>query len=245
MCVCVCVYEAKSGSVSSDEDEGEETGPVREQIRKVRVRCECVCVCVSVCARACVLAAHFALVGATMCACPHACVPITPNIQVRLMHRHVHTSRAQPQIVRQALPNGDLSERDLTQLSGGERRRVALALALGFSSLIRDRGKLTCNLLVLDEVSVSVASMLGSCACMCLWAFLPMIARRTHAPLYTSVCMHAGLCFWSSCACPRLYRPCSCTQVLSTACIASSVVVLVCLCVCPSMNCGSAGSSAA
>jgi ABC-type Mn2+/Zn2+ transport system ATPase subunit len=38
------------------------------------------------------------------------------------------------------------------QLSGGERRRVALALALGFGDLVAQRGRLRCNLVVLDEV---------------------------------------------------------------------------------------------
>eukprot|EP00955_Chlamydomonas_euryale_P017009 181602-Chlamydomonas_euryale.AAC.3 len=37
------------------------------------------------------------------------------------------------------------------QLSGGERRRVALAMALGFADLVRQRGRLRCNVLVLDE----------------------------------------------------------------------------------------------
>ncbi|GAX81139.1 hypothetical protein CEUSTIGMA_g8573.t1, partial [Chlamydomonas eustigma] len=42
--------------------------------------------------------------------------------------------------------------RSLSQLSGGERRRVALALALGFADLLRCRGRLSSNILVLDEV---------------------------------------------------------------------------------------------
>ena len=40
------------------------------------------------------------------------------------------------------------------QLSGGERRRVALALLLGFADLISARGRLQCNLIVLDEVQL-------------------------------------------------------------------------------------------
>ena len=47
--------------------------------------------------------------------------------------------------------NGGLMTRSLAQLSGGERRRVALALALGFADLVRSRGRLSCNLMVLDE----------------------------------------------------------------------------------------------
>jgi len=47
---------------------------------------------------------------------------------------------------------GGLKERSIRQLSGGERRRVALALALGFADLTAGRGQLRCNLIVLDEV---------------------------------------------------------------------------------------------
>ncbi|KAL0033719.1 hypothetical protein WJX77_002381 [Trebouxia sp. C0004] len=47
---------------------------------------------------------------------------------------------------------GGLKERSIRQLSGGERRRVALALALGFADLIAGRGQLRCNFIVLDEV---------------------------------------------------------------------------------------------
>lgn len=51
-----------------------------------------------------------------------------------------------------ALPNGATRPRSLRQLSGGERRRVALALALGYRELAAQRGRLQSNLLVLDEV---------------------------------------------------------------------------------------------
>ena len=47
---------------------------------------------------------------------------------------------------------GNLVERNLSQLSGGERRRLGLALAFGFSKLASARGGLFCDLLVLDEV---------------------------------------------------------------------------------------------
>lgn len=42
----------------------------------------------------------------------------------------------------------------MQQLSGGERRRIALALALGFAELTASRGHLRSNLIVLDEVRV-------------------------------------------------------------------------------------------
>lgn len=47
---------------------------------------------------------------------------------------------------------GKMVSRTLSQLSGGERRRLAIALALGFSSLASKRCGLHCDLLVLDEV---------------------------------------------------------------------------------------------
>jgi len=48
-------------------------------------------------------------------------------------------------------PDGSLVERSVRQLSGGERRRLALALALGFAGLTASRGNLRCNVIVLDE----------------------------------------------------------------------------------------------
>ncbi len=51
------------------------------------------------------------------------------------------------------MPDKGLKERSIRQLSGGERRRVALALALGYAQLATTRGQLRCNLLVLDEAS--------------------------------------------------------------------------------------------
>ena len=50
-------------------------------------------------------------------------------------------------------PDGSLVERSVRQLSGGERRRLALALALGFAGLTASRGNLRCNVIVLDEAS--------------------------------------------------------------------------------------------
>jgi len=43
-------------------------------------------------------------------------------------------------------------QRAVKQLSGGERRRVSIALALGFTELAARRGRLRSDLLVLDEV---------------------------------------------------------------------------------------------
>lgn len=48
--------------------------------------------------------------------------------------------------------SGESVPRSIKQLSGGERRRISLALALGFTDLASKRGKLQCNLLVLDEI---------------------------------------------------------------------------------------------
>ena len=45
----------------------------------------------------------------------------------------------------------------MRQLSGGERRRIALALALGFVELTAHRGHLRCNMIVLDEVLIITA----------------------------------------------------------------------------------------
>lgn len=49
-------------------------------------------------------------------------------------------------------PDGRRFERTLRQCSGGERRRVALALTLGFRDLVADRAGVRSSLLVLDEV---------------------------------------------------------------------------------------------
>jgi DNA repair exonuclease SbcCD ATPase subunit len=46
----------------------------------------------------------------------------------------------------------EVIQRSIQQLSGGERRRLAISLSLGFMDLVRARGRLSCNLLILDEV---------------------------------------------------------------------------------------------
>eukprot|EP00873_Tetraselmis_striata_P041002 jgi/Tetstr1/461266/TSEL_006393.t1 len=55
-------------------------------------------------------------------------------------------------LVQMRLASGEVVHRSIRQLSGGERRRFALALGLGFSELAARRGRFSCNLLVLDEV---------------------------------------------------------------------------------------------
>jgi DNA repair exonuclease SbcCD ATPase subunit len=49
-------------------------------------------------------------------------------------------------------PDGSLISRTLRQLSGGERRRAALALALAYADLASERCAVACDTLVLDEV---------------------------------------------------------------------------------------------
>ena len=50
------------------------------------------------------------------------------------------------------LSDGSLQARALRQLSGGERRRVALAFALGFAEFAAQRSGTHVDLMVLDEV---------------------------------------------------------------------------------------------
>ena len=54
--------------------------------------------------------------------------------------------------VRLRRSDGSLAARSISQLSGGEWRRVALALSLAFADLARMRTGVSCNVLVLDEV---------------------------------------------------------------------------------------------
>ncbi|CAM9298178.1 unnamed protein product [Scytosiphon promiscuus] len=48
--------------------------------------------------------------------------------------------------------DGGFRDRSLSQLSGGQWRRASLSLELAFVELARQRGRFSCNLLVLDEV---------------------------------------------------------------------------------------------
>lgn len=52
--------------------------------------------------------------------------------------------------------NGKIEEASVDRLSGGERKRVAIALQLAFAALASDRSRMTSNLLVLDEVRISL-----------------------------------------------------------------------------------------
>ncbi|KAF8071319.1 hypothetical protein HT031_001402 [Scenedesmus sp. PABB004] len=66
-------------------------------------------------------------------------------------------------IVRVRAAGGELRERSVAQLSGGEKKRVALALGLGFAELVAARSRLTSNVLVLDEVLEKLDE--EGCAC--------------------------------------------------------------------------------
>ena len=54
--------------------------------------------------------------------------------------------------------DGSFAERSVAQLSGGEWRRVGLALSLAFADFARARAGLSCNVLVLDEVARASSS---------------------------------------------------------------------------------------
>jgi DNA repair exonuclease SbcCD ATPase subunit len=51
-----------------------------------------------------------------------------------------------------SLYDGTWKERQLSQLSGGQWRRVSLALDFAFTQLVKQRSLLRCNVLVLDEI---------------------------------------------------------------------------------------------
>ena len=48
--------------------------------------------------------------------------------------------------------DGMYRERGLSQLSGGQWRRVSMALDFAFAEIIRRKGALRCNMLVMDEI---------------------------------------------------------------------------------------------
>ena len=55
-------------------------------------------------------------------------------------------------VVRRMLPDGAVRERSYERWSGGEKRRIALAIDLGLAGLVARRATKACGLLVLDEV---------------------------------------------------------------------------------------------
>jgi recombinational DNA repair ATPase RecF len=56
-------------------------------------------------------------------------------------------------------------QRSIAQLSGGEKKRMALALGLGFAEVVAARGRLSSNILVLDEVSSTVRLYRAALGC--------------------------------------------------------------------------------
>jgi hypothetical protein len=55
-------------------------------------------------------------------------------------------------VIRVRAAGGEMRQRSVAQLSGGEKKRVALALGLGYAELAAARARLSSNVLVLDEV---------------------------------------------------------------------------------------------
>ncbi len=47
---------------------------------------------------------------------------------------------------------GTLRDRSILALSGGKKRRVAIALVLAYSELVASKGQVSCNVAVYDEV---------------------------------------------------------------------------------------------
>eukprot|EP00983_Pelagomonas_calceolata_P069198 1150286-Pelagomonas_calceolata.AAC.12 len=78
------------------------------------------------------------------------------------------------QVVKYRTPSGESRIRSLFQLSGGERRRVALALCLAFADLVKQYGRLSCNILVLDEVRCDCWSESFSCVLDNTWSFMSL-----------------------------------------------------------------------
>jgi DNA repair exonuclease SbcCD ATPase subunit len=55
--------------------------------------------------------------------------------------------------------DSELRERALAQLSGGQWRRVSMALDLAFAEAIRRKGTLRSNLIVMDEILTHLDAM--------------------------------------------------------------------------------------
>lgn len=72
------------------------------------------------------------------------------GIQLRLTEDEEGDKIVKGVVIRGA--DGEFRERGLSQLSGGQWRRVSLALDLAFAEVIRRRGILRCNMIVMDEI---------------------------------------------------------------------------------------------
>lgn len=84
------------------------------------------------------------------------------------------------QVVKVRSPaDGSLRPRDVRQLSGGERRRLALALCLGYGELARRRRRLVCNVIVLDEVRPLKAA--GGCGTGDIGTGLTMLKQHSNS----------------------------------------------------------------
>lgn len=82
--------------------------------------------------------------------------------------------------------------RSVKQLSGGERRRIALGLALAFGDLAAARGRLQCNLMVLDEVGGSPLPIPPQCKPLFVPAHACGKMRRIRSCKHMCTCIHAA-----------------------------------------------------
>ncbi|GIL46862.1 hypothetical protein Vafri_3488 [Volvox africanus] len=88
--------------------------------------------------------------------------------------------------------DGSLRQRDVRQLSGGERRRTALAMCLGFEELVRRRRRLVCNVMVLDEVMYADGQE-WQAYCIALLSFRRALIDQSLKWLHKSICAHRCL----------------------------------------------------
>ena len=87
-------------------------------------------------------------------------------------------------------------ERSTQSLSGGEKRRVAIALVLGFAELIATRGQLSCNVAVFDEASDRIQV---SCPCDLLSQHATDV---NHSGFMLNGCFLSCICF-GQCRLPK------------------------------------------
>jgi hypothetical protein len=91
------------------------------------------------------------------CCCATMCVQTVQRKKVAQSETSHKLARSTCVPPSPAGAGGVLMERSIAQLSGGEKKRVALALGLGFAEVVAARGRLTSNILVLDEVGTTIA----------------------------------------------------------------------------------------